>query len=367
MVNEPTETKSDMPPPRLLITTVGTSLLTNRDDRPWAGWNRAGQPLPNASDVDQWLAAANPVTASAETNTLNGLDVQSADRVCLLHSDTPEGRFCSERLQHFYNAVVRCHEVTGRSLTALGYEHANFSQRGLKVLVEEVIAAVRSARERSIEPVFCATGGFKAEIAFLNLIGALLTVEVYYIHEQFREIVRLPRLPLTWDTDWVLQRRAFFEWIDEGPRPRHEVENRLRADPGLSPLVEHSADGSYLNAAGDLLFRAAKEVGPRATWPPAVPRPPDRKNGLAGVQHHRPRGWQAVVKLLCEIDCVSFVRYDPDVHGGARVKLIDGASGSIAVRFGPPENELPLRVETSARGEAQTMLVRDYIANQVGA
>ena len=23
---------------RLLITTVGTSLLTNRDDRPWAGW-----------------------------------------------------------------------------------------------------------------------------------------------------------------------------------------------------------------------------------------------------------------------------------------------------------------------------------------
>lgn len=34
--------------PHLLITTVGTSLLTNRDDRPWTGWNRlAGDPLPD--------------------------------------------------------------------------------------------------------------------------------------------------------------------------------------------------------------------------------------------------------------------------------------------------------------------------------
>lgn len=354
--------------PRLLITTVGTSLLTNRDNRPWAGWNgRAGDPLPDEAEVDQWLATASPVTASAETNTLHSLDIQTADRACFLHSDTPEGRFCSERLKHFYETVVRCREVTGRSLTALGYEHASFSQRGLKVLVEEVIAAVGRARSRSLEPVFCATGGFKAEIAFLNLIGALLAVEVYYIHEQFRQIVRLPRLPLAWDADWMLQRRRFFEWIDEEPRPHREVVSWLQADPDLQPLIEHSDEGSYLNAAGDLLFRAAKEIGPRATWPPAVSRPPNSKNGLSEVDHHRPPGWQAFVKRLCDVDCVSFVRYDSRAHGGAPVKLFNDAIGSIAVRFGPPGNELPLRVETSARGEAQTKLVRDYIADEVRA
>ena len=239
----------------LLITTVGTSLLTNRDDRPWAGWNgRAGDPLPDAAVVDQWLDQSEAITASAETNTLNAIGVHDPDHILFLHSDTPEGRFCSERLQHFY--AKRCRQVDGRSLTALGYSHASFSQKGLKVLVEEAIKAVREAREKPLDPVFCATGGFKAEIAFLNLLGALFEVEVYYIHEQFREIVRLPRLPLNWDMQWVLERQDFFQWIDDEPRPSTEVENRLKARPELRPLIEDDADGnSYLNAAGDLLFR----------------------------------------------------------------------------------------------------------------
>ena len=68
---------------------------------------------------------------------------------------------------------------------------------------------------------------------------------------------------------------------------------------------------------------------------------------------------------LCEIDCVCRVRYDHAARGGTAVKVIDGSGGSIAVRFGPAGNELPLRVETSARGDAQTKLVMDYIANRI--
>ena len=352
---------------RLLITTVGTSLLTNRDNRPWQGWNgRAGDPLPPEDDVDRWLASADPVQASAETNTLQGIGVCEADHLRFLHSDTAEGRYCSERLQCFYTDLMKCRQVDGRSLTALGYSHASFSQTGLKALVEEALKAVRSARENSLEPVFCATGGFKAEIAFLNLVGALLKVEVYYIHEQFREIVRLPRLPLAWDADWVLQRRDFFEWIDSEPRRRLEVENRLKADPELVPLVEHDSDGhSYLNAAGNVLFGAAKEVGPRATWPPAAALPPAKKNGLSGVRHHRPPGWERFVSRLCEIDCVCRVAYDPSAFGGSEVRVINDSRGTLSVRYGPPSGALSLRVETNARGGAQTKLVADYIADSV--
>lgn len=352
---------------RLLIVTVGTSLLTNRDDRPWAGWNgRGGDPLPDAAAVETWLDRTDPVQASAETNTLQAIGVQDSDRLLFLHSDTPEGRFCSERLQHFYNDVTKCRDVAGRSLTALGYAHASFSQLGLKVLVQEAIKAVNQAREQALDPVFCATGGFKAEIAFLNLLGALLEVEVYYIHEQFREIVHLPRLPLEWNTEWVLSRQDFFEWIDEEPRPSAEVENWLKADPELRPLIEDAGDGcSYLNAAGDLLFRVAKELGPRATWPPEVAVPPDKKNGLSDVEHHRPKGWQNFVFRLCQIDCVSRVSYDESAYGGKKVKILNSTKGDIAVRCGPTDNELPLRVETSARGAAQTELVKKYIARIV--
>ncbi len=354
----------------LFITTVGTSLLTNREDRPWTGWNgRAGDPLPEAEGVDGWLANADVGKASAETNTLQAVGIQDSDQVLFLHSDTPEGRFCSERLQHFYVNVIRCRKVTGRSLTALGYSHASFSQKGLKVLVQEAISAVNQARNEALQPVFCATGGFKAEIAFLNLLGALLEVEVNYIHEQFREIVRLPRLPLNWDTGWVLQRQDFFDWIDEEPRPSEAVESRLKASPEIRPLIEDASDGcSYLNAAGDLLFKVAKEqlsLGPRATWPDAVTSTPAEKNGLSDEEHDRPKGWERFVSRLCQIDAVSRVSYDKAAFGGPTVKVLDGDNGIIAVRYGKDKKSLlPLRVETSARGTAQTELVKEYIARR---
>lgn len=348
---------------RMLITTVGTSLLTNRDDRPWKGWNgRAGGPLPDAADVDRWLAEADPVNASAETNTLQAIGIHPRDRVRLLHSDTAEGRFCSARLQRFCLAVVGCEHVDARPLKALGYHGQRF-QNALKGLVHEAIEAVHDARKAMVDPVFCATGGFKAEIAFLNLVGVLLDVEVYYIHEQFREVVHLPRLPLTWDADWFLTRRKFFEWIDDEPRSRREVADRLKADPALQPLIDNADDGhSYLNAAGVLLYRAAKEVGPRAAWPAAAPRPPAEKNGLSGVEHHRPKGWERFVSRLCEVDCVQRVKYDAAAFGGDAVKVLDGAKGIVGVRYGAAGNVLPLRVETTARGDAQTGLVRDYFA-----
>lgn len=349
---------------RMLITSVGTSLLTNRD-RPWGGWDpRANQPLPEAKQVDDWLATADPVRATAETNTWQAVGLEEEDRVVLLHSDTPEGRYCAERLQQYLQAG-RCREVALRELKALGYQAGTFAQRGLRCLVSEAIEAIGQAREARLEPVLCATGGFKAEIAFLNLLGALLQVEVCYIHEQFREIVRLPRLALTWDAGFVERHRDFFEWIDAEPRRSVEVENRLKGRPELRPLVEDDADGNtYLNAAGDLLYKAACEqraLGPRATWPEAAPRAPHQKNGLSGVEHQRPRGWERFVERLCAIDCVAYVRYDERASTGPKIEILDPAQGTIGVRYAHGDQRLPLAVETTARGQAQTELVANYL------
>lgn len=355
---------------RLLIATVGTSLLTNRDSRPWAGWNgRGGDPLPDAGQVQTWLTSADLVAASAETNTLRALCVDNTDRLLLLHSDTPEGRFCSGQLCEFYKQTVRCADVAEREIRALGYEHESFAQRGLRSLVSVVIAAIREANRQSHQPVFCATGGFKAEIAFLNLLGALLEVEVFYIHEQFREIVRLPRLPLAWDGECVVRHRDFFEWIDSEPRPSHDVEERLKGRPELRPLVEDASDGhTYLNAAGDLLYRAATERladRPRARWPAGVALPPDKKNGVSSVEHRRPKGWERFVARLCEIDCVRRVAYDEAAYGGPAVKVLDASAGILAVRYGTVDLALPLCAETTARGEAQTELVAEYIRSRI--
>jgi hypothetical protein len=254
-------------------------------------------------------------------------------------------------------------------LVALGYHTGSFAQRGLRSLVSETVTAVNQAYRDGLEPVLCATGGFKAEIAFLNLLGALLQIEVCYIHEQFREIVRLPRLPLTWDAEFVARNLDFFEWIDAEVRSSVEVENRLKGRPELRPLVEDDAEGyTYLNAAGDLLFKAARQQiarGPRITWPGASPLAPHEKNGLSGVEHHRPRGWERFVERLCAIDCVSRVAFDPAAATGPVVKVLDAAQGKIAVRYAVADQMLPLAVWTTARGQAQTELVAEYLRRMV--
>ena len=72
---------------RLLITTVGTSLLTNRE-RPWSWSPWRKDPLPDTDVVDEWLAKADPIQASAEMNTLHRREIQQTDQIAFLHSDT---------------------------------------------------------------------------------------------------------------------------------------------------------------------------------------------------------------------------------------------------------------------------------------
>jgi len=142
---------------RQIICTVGTSLLTNRDDRPWAGWNpRTPDPLPGAADVQRWLSAAELAKASAETNTLRALELSEMDALALLHSDTSAGRFCAEALGELYRA--RCRGVSLEQIGSLGYGAAVFTTR-LKSLVNVTLRLVHRSREQGRQALLCTTGG----------------------------------------------------------------------------------------------------------------------------------------------------------------------------------------------------------------
>ncbi|HXG59801.1 MAG TPA: hypothetical protein VNO22_00365 [Planctomycetota bacterium] len=188
-------------------------------------------------------------------------------------------------------------------------------------------------------------------------------MEVVYLHERHHELVRIPRLPLQWNEEIVLRNRKFFEWIDEEPRPTEKVEEWLKGNPELRFLTAPAEDGNtYLTVAGSLLCHAVLHPRrPRVVWPQADPRSPAEKNGLSGVAHERPAGWENFVRWLCSIDCVRYVRFDGEAGRGARVRLADAERGHIFVRYERSGEVLPLRVETTAQGEAQTALVAEYL------
>ena len=141
---------------RSILTTVGTSLLTN-----------AKRHL-NRSDIhDQHLTAyltATPAEqASAETNSLSRL-LQEEDRVILLYSDTPEGKQCALALQRLYTSQGYSADVV--VVAHLTYTEQRFKMRGLRSLVATLIDLIRRERRQGREVCINATGGFKAEIAY---------------------------------------------------------------------------------------------------------------------------------------------------------------------------------------------------------
>jgi len=358
---------------KTLIVTVGVSLLTNRDEdvpvddrRPWAGWH-SGVELPCEEDMIDYLRSTDLQQASAETNTLRALALTEQDHLVFLHSQTGDGELCGEVLARFYEEEG--YRVELREIRRLSFEETAFRDFGLKGLVAALFEEIGKAQGT---PVFCATGGFKAEIAFVNLVGMLMGVEVYYMHEKFRDLIRFPTFPVEWNLEVVERNLDFFEWIDQELRRSVEVENRLHNFPGVRPFVENTDDGyAYLSAAGDLLFRAYCDRSqriPRTMWPIASERTPEQKNGLSGVEHTRPSGWEHMVDLLCRIDCVERVRYDGSAPAAARrpgIQDVGVDTGTVRVVYERGGRRLPLVIETTARGQAQCQLLVDYIARRL--
>jgi len=353
---------------RTLIVTVGTSLLTNRtDERPWHGWQH-GQDLPDENTAAQYAESADEQLLCAETNTLQALpnSLQPQDSIAFLHSATPAGEWCAKvLLQHYQKQGHKCElfEIGG-----LSYKEKSFTSRGLKSLMEHIFSIIKQADNVAI----CATGGFKAEIAFANMIGMLTHVPVYYLHEQFRELVELPSIPIDWDISIVEDNRRFFEWIDEEPRSSLEVENWLKANPQLRTFTSVTLDGhTLLSTVGELIYGAYKiqdNSKPKAVWPPPSEVSPQEKIKLEGTDHHRPKGWKDFTERIAEIAQVGIIRYDGNGDKSKKRSGVydsDSDTGTLKVLLADEKYALPLVVETTARGEEQVDLVKEYLQRQI--
>ena len=185
----------------LIISTVGISLLTNYLRS--KGIRELDVDSIDKSEVLKFIDSE-PHAASAETNSLlkiidelNKEGITTKDLYFIfLVSETKEGEFCAEILSKYFSDKMNIPSFTVE-IEGLRYDEKAFVYKGLMKLLEEVVRIVREHKGKRI--IINATGGFKAEIAYLTIIGALLGLEIYYIHEKFREIVKLPRLPIKID------------------------------------------------------------------------------------------------------------------------------------------------------------------------
>ncbi|MDG4550923.1 MAG: putative CRISPR-associated protein [Candidatus Contendobacter sp.] len=350
---------------RTIITTVGTSLLNNRDGRPWSK-----DPLPDPAVVAAWLQDADPRRASAELHTwfrLGLFEQPTHERVRLIHSHTPDGQFCAERLRDY----AQRHRLDAAlvDITELHYTDTATFNRGLRQLVHVLAEQIRAARAQG-EVALAATGGFKAEIAVANLVGALLDTPVYYIYEQFEHLIKLEPLPIALQGDWLRQgpgEKLLQTLAAEEIVPRQQVHSLLQADPRLELLLEAEEVGDQLHVAPNLLGEFAVQLfqTPPIGWPPECETPPMDKIQLEGTAHHRPTGWKETVNQIARNIYVRRIRYD--AGAGQRTGLLP-ASDNHSDLYGvlnDGRDWLGLRIETTAENEAQRRRVLDYLRRQL--
>lgn len=355
---------------RTIITTIGTSLLTNRDDRPWAGW-RFGQPFPDAETVQTWLSTAQPPAISAEVHTwyrLGALKGMGTDQVVLIHSQTPDGKYCATQLQQFAQQLklkTQCCPVHD-----LSYANAETFNRGLRQLVRVLAEVIHTSRaNQDSDLVIAATGGFKAEIAMANLVGTLLGVPVCYIYQQFEQLVTIEPLPISLAPDFLQDGvgKAFLQRLVHQDCCRQDIDSFLKQERRLELLIDTADDRDdeqpdapvCLNLLGELAAQVL--AAPASDWPTTCDTLPRDKKKLQGTKHHRPQGWENVVDRLARSQFVRQIRYDGAAGNQPGLSPAIDSKTDIWCVLNDGKYVLSLRLETTAETIAQRRLLMNHL------
>jgi len=154
---------------------------------------------------------------SAELNTLDRLNLSEGDRVVFLSTDSAPGRVCSEKLAQIITEVYDAETEAVRIEGLQVYDPKRLREEGLKnlvkVLLDDYLAneSVRYSYDIIINP----TGGYKAIVPFLTVLGMLYGKPAIYLFEHAEELITLPPLPLTFDLAIYERVKGALRFIEE--------------------------------------------------------------------------------------------------------------------------------------------------------
>lgn len=147
-------------------------------------------------------------TICAETQTIMQINKNNPEKqfqVYLICTDTILSPLCAERIKSLLeekgitvnfkdddNHVVEGLIVEGKDASK------TFSETGFPKLIE-VIRNVESQHDAKNRPILNISGGYKALIPVMTIMGQLYDMEVSYVYEDSEELIKLPKVPLDFD------------------------------------------------------------------------------------------------------------------------------------------------------------------------
>ena len=268
---------------RFIVSTIGTSTLTNSIDRQnpaegtWAGIlgmsaNEKKDALSDESKnvmeilakrAQEKLNQNNVETnrrASAELYGIYGiynasLPQNSSDQHYLICTDTAQGQRTGELIKDFLtkHGFSTVNIITPAQLSTKNTKaFADGTKELIKWLEEHV-----PKRSNDYEVIFNLVGGFKSLQGYMNTFGAFYADEVIYIFERSTDLIRIPRLPIQIDTTVIENHLMKFAMMAAGEMYPIEALDEV---PGtlLEPLTDNGKTVAGLSAWGTLIWNRTK-------------------------------------------------------------------------------------------------------------
>jgi putative CRISPR-associated protein (TIGR02619 family) len=187
------------------------------------------------------------IRVSAESNSLHNLKTTQEDRVVFLHTETPDGKICTEEVKRLIDrhmgVSAQLREIEGLQVK----DAKRFRQVGIQSLFATLDELCGPLLDNPNEEVILnATGGFKSVVPYITLYGLLYRLPVVYIFETSETLLSLPPAPIHFDYErlhqamdamvslqeqGVMKKEAFFEAIPGlGYHDREWYESLLEED-----------------------------------------------------------------------------------------------------------------------------------------
>jgi putative CRISPR-associated protein (TIGR02619 family) len=265
--------------PQIIVSTVGTSLLTNQIDRQQEGdWlallskyanKQAAETPPEIQDLINTLSLRakqklsegkleDACKASAELNGIGGIyqkDLSQGknDIHYLIATDTMQGQTTAQIIREYLvaNGIVNVNIPSSNGLSTATTQAFSEGIDGVIEFLETEVKPLRS----NYEVVFNLTGSFKSLQGYMNTLGMFYADRIVYIFEgDNSKLITIPRLPISIDQSQLVPHAATMALLVEG--------DGLKADEvkGLPEGLIAEIDGRYiLSNWGNLMWKRGKE------------------------------------------------------------------------------------------------------------
>ncbi|MBD2182389.1 CRISPR-associated protein [Planktothrix sp. FACHB-1355] len=268
---------------RIVISTIGTSLLTNQinransDEKDWynllrdnANLSLANTPYEVLTIIETLVERAKQKLkqsqvktirlASAELNGIYGLYQEKLsegkqDIHWLIATDTAQGQKTAEIVRSFLGDNefnVNIYVPPGLS-TASSRAFAD----GIDNLITWMQETIPSFKENGYQVSFNLVGSFKSLQGYLNTIGMFYADEIIYIFEgQNSDLITIPRLPITIDTSTIQPYKLPLALMDAGTEIAVDDEKILGIPESL---VFDDGQEMTLSTWGKLVWTQSKD------------------------------------------------------------------------------------------------------------